>query len=127
MSDRTRRLVERYWELMNSNDFRAVGVLLHDEFVLDYPQSNERIRGRENNARLNEDYPSAGPWHFGVDRLLISGDQAVSEVQVHGAEADMRVISFFEIRDELIWHMTEYWADPFEAPTSRAQLVEPIS
>lgn len=127
MADGTRHLVERYWELMNSNDFRAVGGLLHDDFVLDYPQSNERIRGRENNTRLNQDYPSPGPWRFDVDRLLVTGDQAVSDVQVHGAEVHMRVISFFEARDGLIWHMTEYWPDQFEAPASRAHLVEPIS
>lgn len=37
MSNATRELVERYWQVMNGNDFRAVGDLLHDEFVLDYP------------------------------------------------------------------------------------------
>ena len=68
MSAGTRDLVERYWATMNRNEFHAVGDLLHDDFVLDYPQSGERIRGRENNAKLNAEYPSAGPWHFTVDR-----------------------------------------------------------
>ncbi len=127
MNSGTRDLVERYWATMNSNDFWAIGELLHDGFVLDYPQSGERIRGRENNSRLNADYPSSGPWHFTVDRLLVDGDRAVSDVNVRGAEIDTRVISFFEVRDGLIWRMSEYWPDPFDPPADRAHLVEHLS
>src|SRR6185437_15550773 len=123
MSAQTRQLIERYWQTMNSNDFRAVGELLHDDFVLDYPQSGERIRGREHNALINERYPSPGPWSFVVERLLVSDVGAVSDVRVRGAEVEARAISFFEVRDGLIWHITEYWPDPFEAPDWRAQWV----
>jgi ketosteroid isomerase-like protein len=126
VSDTTRRLVERYWQVMNGNDFRAVGELLHDEFVLDYPQSGERIRGRENNALINERYPSPGPWNFTVERLVVDGDQAVSDVRVRGADVEARAISFFEMRDGLIWRVTEYWPEPFEAPEWRSAWVERI-
>jgi hypothetical protein len=50
------RLIERFWELMASNDFRSVGSVLADNFVLDWPQSGERIRGRDNYAAMNQDY-----------------------------------------------------------------------
>lgn len=126
MNADTRELVERYWATMNRNDFWAVGDLLHDDFVLDYPQSGERIRGRENNSRLNAEYPSAGPWQFTVGRTLVDGDQATTDVRVRGAELDARVISFFEVRDGLIWRMTEYWPDPFDPPADRAHLVERV-
>jgi len=43
---------------MNTNDFRSVGLLISDEFFLDWPQSNERIRGRDNLATMNEQYPA---------------------------------------------------------------------
>lgn len=126
MTDAARRLVERYWQMMNGNDFRAVGELLHDEFRLDYPQSGERIGGRENNTLINERYPSPGPWSFTVDRLVASGDRAVTDVRVRGAEVEARAISFFELRDGLIWRITEYWPEPFEAPEWRSELVERI-
>lgn len=126
MNDQTRQLVERFWQTMNSNDFRAVGDLLHDDYVLDYPQSGERIRGRENNTLINERYPSPGPWSFTVERLLVSDAEAVSDVRVHAPEFDGRVVSFFEIREGLIWCVTEYWPDPFEAPDWRASWVERI-
>jgi len=126
MGESTRQLVERYWQTMNRNDFRAVGDLLHDDFVLDYPQSGERLRGRERNALLNDEYPSPGPWSFVVERLLTGDDMAVSDVQVRGAEVEARAISFFEIRDDRIWRITEYWPEPFEAPAWRAEWVERI-
>lgn len=37
-------VVDRFWSLMQSNDFKSVGEVLSDDFVLDWPQSNERIR-----------------------------------------------------------------------------------
>ena len=51
-------LVRKFWTLMMSNDFRSVGSVLADDFVLDWPQSNERIRGRDNSAAMNEEYDS---------------------------------------------------------------------
>ena len=126
MNDPTRQLIERYWPTMNGNDFGAVGELLHDDFVLDYPQSGERVRGREHNTLINERYPSPGPWSLSVERLLVSDAEAVSDVRVRGAEFDGRVISFFEIRAGRIWCMTEYWPEPFAAPIWRTAWVERI-
>ena len=126
MSEQTRALIERYWALMNANDFRAVGGLLADDFVLDYPQSGERIRGRERNALINERYPSPGPWHFTVDRVLVDGDRAVTDVRVRGAAVEARAISFFELREGRIKQITEYWPEPFPAPEWRAGWAERI-
>ena len=45
--DSAAAVVERYWALMATNDFTAVGAILADDFVLEWPQSDEQIRGRE--------------------------------------------------------------------------------
>lgn len=122
--DETRRLVERYWQMMNINDWEAVGALLHDEYVLDWPQSGERIRGRANFAAVNANYPAAGPWHFTVLQLVAHEHGAASEVTVTAPSISTPVVSFFEVRDGTIWRMREYWPDPFEAATWRAAWVE---
>jgi hypothetical protein len=57
-----RRVIERFWAAMNVNDFRSASELLHDEYVLEWPQSGERIRGRANFVAVNEHYPAVGPW-----------------------------------------------------------------
>lgn len=124
MSDENRRLIERFWETMRANDFRAVGDLLHDQYVLEWPQSGERIRGRENFALVNERYPAAGRWAFKLLRIVADERAGASEVVVtDGARVD-RAVTFFEMREGRIWRMVEYWPEAFPAAEWRAQWVE---
>jgi ketosteroid isomerase-like protein len=126
LSETPRQIVERFWQLMNTNDWHAVAALLHDEYVLDWPQSGERIRGRDNFVAINAAYPAAGPWRFTVHHLVADETGAASDVGVTDSAVDARVASFFEVRDERIWRVTEFWPDPFEAGPWRAQWVERI-
>lgn len=122
--DDARRVVEHYWQLMNTNDWEAVGTLLHDEYVLDWPQSGERIRGRSNFAAVNAHYPAAGPWRFTVHELIADEQGVASEVLVTAPAIRTPVVSFFAVRGGTIWHMREYWPDPFVAAAWRAAWVE---
>ncbi|BDG08640.1 nuclear transport factor 2 family protein [Anaeromyxobacter paludicola] len=70
VADSNRELVERFWRAMNSNDWQAAGRLLHDGYVLEWPQSGERVRGRENFAAINANYPAAAAWRFTVNGLM---------------------------------------------------------
>jgi hypothetical protein len=45
---------------METNDFYAVAELLHDDYILEWRQSGERIRGRDNFAAINTYYPAEG-------------------------------------------------------------------
>ena len=45
-------VVREFWRLMQSNDFHSVAAVLASEFVLEWPQSKERIRGAERFARM---------------------------------------------------------------------------
>ena len=119
-----RQSVERYWRTMNTNDWRAVGALLHDDFVLIWPQSGERFRGRENFIAVNANYPAAGAWRFTVHSVVADEAGAATDVGVTDGERNDRVITFFEFRDDLILRMTEFWPDPFEAAAWRARWVE---
>ena len=119
-----RAMVERFWETMNTNDWAAVGRLLHDDFALEWPQSGERIRGRDNFVAVNAHYPAAGPWRFAVQRIVADDHGAVSDVAVTAPEVAARVVSFFAPRDGMIWRVTEFWPDPFAAAAWRARWVE---
>ena len=65
---------------MKTNDFRSVGSVLSDDFVLEWPQSNERIRGRDNYTTMNAEYPAHGRWQFTVQRIVGNESEAVSDV-----------------------------------------------
>jgi ketosteroid isomerase-like protein len=75
-------IVREFWALMQTNDFRSVGQLLSDDYVLEWPQSNERVRGRDNFAAMNEQYPAHGRWQFVINNLVGNDTEAVSDVSV---------------------------------------------
>ena len=124
-TDESRHVVASFWAAMQTNDFRRAGALLHDEYVLEWPQSGERIRGRANFVAMNENYPAQGRWSFTVHRLIADAFQVATEVTVtDGAGISARAITFSTVRDGKIVHQTEYWPDPFEPAAWRAQWVE---
>lgn len=120
------RVVREFWRLMSTNDFASVAAVLAPDFVLEWPQSGERIRGPERFARMNEEYPAHGPWRFTIHRLFGGDAEAVSHVMVTDGAQVGTAISFFTVEADRIVRLVEFWPDPFEAPANRAHLVEPI-
>jgi ketosteroid isomerase-like protein len=120
-------VVREFWRLMATNDFFAVGAVLAEDFVLEWPLSCERIRGAERYARVNAEYPAHGRWQFALQRLVASGNEVVSDVAITDGVQAARAISFFTLREGLITPLVEFWPEPYAAPTQRAHLVEPMS
>lgn len=106
-------------------DFVSAGELLHDDYVCEWPQSNERIRGRENFVALNASYP--GRWTADLKRVIVEGDQIAAEVALTWEDQTVTAISFFEIRDGKICREVDYWPEAYAAPEWRAPWVEPMS
>ena len=119
-------VVREFWRLMASNDFFSVGAVLADDFVLEWPQSNERIRGRDRFALMNADYPANGRWFFVVNRIVGGDSEAVSDVSITDGVQNARAISFFTVADGKIARLVEYWPEPYPAPANRKHLVERI-
>lgn len=122
----SKQIIEFFWKRMESNDFYAVANLLHDEFTLEWHQSGELIRGRENFAKINTAYPANGKWRFNINSIVAEGDIVVTDVSVTDGVVKDRVVTFSTIRDEKIWKQVEFWPEPFTAPEWRAQWVEKI-
>ena len=120
--------VHAFWRLMATNDFAAVGALLADDFVLEWPQSNERLRGRERFVQMNAEYPAHGPWRFTVHRVVGEGEaEAVSDVSVTDGVQQARAVSFFTLDAQgRVCRLVEYWPEPSAAPANRAHLMEPL-
>ena len=119
-------VVGEFWRLMQSNDFHSVAAVLASEFVLEWPQSKERIRGSERFARMNHEYPAHGAWQFTVVRLIAGEAEVVSEVEITDGVQNARAISFFTVEGGKITRLVEYWPEPYPAATNRAHLVEPM-
>lgn len=121
-------LVRDFWQRMASNRFDTVQPLLADDFVLEWPQSRERIRGGDRFVRMNTEYPAHGPWCFTLNRLVSQPDtgEVVTDVDITDGVQRARALSFFTVRDGRIARLVEFWPDPYPAPAHRAHLVEPM-
>lgn len=117
-------LAREFWRLMATNDFRSVGAVLAPEFVLEWPQSKERIRGAERFARMNEEYPAHGAWKFTVHRIVGGEADAVSDVSVTDGVQIARAITFFSVAEGKITRIVEFWPEPHAAPENRGHLIE---
>jgi ketosteroid isomerase-like protein len=94
------------------------------DFVMEMPQSGERIRGRENMRAMQEHYP--GPPSIELRRVVGSGDVWTVEMRSDYDGRRVHVVMIVEFRDGRIVRETRYYADPFDAPEWRAQWVESL-
>jgi ketosteroid isomerase-like protein len=122
----SKQIIEGFWTAMQSNDFKAAGGFLHDDYVLEWPQSGERIRGRANFVAINEHYPAHGRWEFTIHRIIAEGDEVVSDVSVTDGAVTGRVITFSSVRAGKILDQTEFWPDPYAPAEWRARWIEKI-
>ncbi len=117
-------IVRQFWTLMQTNDFAAVATVLAPDFVLEWPQTKERIRGADRFVRMNAEYPAHGRWQFTLHRIVGDERDAVSDVGITDGVQQARAISFFETADGRVRRIVEYWPEPYEPPPDRAHLVE---
>src|SRR5215207_10816070 len=94
-----KQIVENFWLTMATNDFHAAAALLHDDYLLEWPQSGERIRGRANFVAINANYPAHGRWEFTIHSIVAEGDTVVSDVEVTDGVIVGRVITFSRVRE----------------------------
>ena len=119
-------IVREFWRLMETNDFQSVKQVLVDDLVVEWPQSKERIRGAENFARMNAEYPAHGRWRFRINQMVASPDRVVTQVSVTDGTQSAEPISFFTVAGGKIVHLLEYWPEAFAPADNRRHLVEPM-
>ena len=119
-------VAREFWRLMATNDFYSVAAILAPDFVLEWPQSRERIRGAERFARMNQEYPAHGPWQFAIHCLFGTESEAVSDVTVTDGRESARALSFFTVEQGRVTRIVEFWPEPYAPHANRAHLVEPI-
>ena len=125
MDDRTLRMaLERHWAASDANDFNAEHEIYHEDAMLDYPQSGERIRGRHNIQESRTVQPSKK--RFTVRRIIDGGDLWVTEFILSYDGVPSYSVSIMEFREGLVAHETQYFADRFDPGPSRAHLVERV-
>jgi ketosteroid isomerase-like protein len=119
-----RAALDQHWAASDANDFETEHLIYHEDAVLDYPQSGERTRGRHNIQGQRASQPSKK--RFTVRRIIGGGNLWVTELVITYDGKPSYTVSIMEFRDDKVARETQYFADPFPAPASRAQWVERI-
>ena len=117
-----RAALDQHWAASDANDFETEHHIYHEDAVLEYPQSGERFRGRRNIQSQRASQPSKK--RFTVQRIIGSIDLWITEFILTYDGKPSYTVSIMEFRDDKVWRETQYFADPFVAPASRAQLAE---
>ena len=117
-----RAALDQHWAASDASDFETEHLIYHEDAVLDYPQSGERTRGRRNIQAQRSSQPNKK--RFTVRRIVGSGDFWVTEYVLTYDGKPSYTVSIMEFRGDKVARETQYFADPFEAPASRANLVE---
>jgi ketosteroid isomerase-like protein len=119
-----RQVAEAVWKALAAGDWETASRYLHDDFVQEWPQSGERIVGRDNAVAINQNFPGGLPT-MRFRRTLAGGDLAVLEVELTYADGSRYLgVSVLELRDGKVVKVSDYYAQPFQAPQWRAQWVE---
>lgn len=126
MDNRTVRLaLRRHWQASDASDFDAEHEIYHENAVLYYPQSGERIRGRRKIQESRCLQPNIK--HFTVRRMIGGGDLWITEFVLTYDGQPSYAVSIMEFREGRVASETQYFTDGFEPAPSRAHLVEHIS
>jgi ketosteroid isomerase-like protein len=117
-----RAALDQHWAASDASDFETEHLIYLDDAVLEYPQSGERTRGRHNIQGQRASQPNKK--RFSIRRIIGSGDLWVTELILSYDGKPSHTVSIMEFKGEKVWRETQYFADPFVAPASRAQWVE---
>jgi hypothetical protein len=121
-----REALNAHWEASASGDANAEHHIYADDSICDYPQSGERILGRNNLQALRTHHPGK-PSGFKVRRIVGKGNLWVTEYIITYQGKPAFTVSIMEFNDNgKVVHETQYFADPFEAPAWRKVWVQQI-
>ena len=119
-----RQALQAHWAASDANDFDAEHQIYRADAVLEYPQSGERIRGRDSIQASRAAQPSAK--RFTLRRILGGAELWISELVLTYDGQPSYVVSIMEFEGGDVVRETQYFGEPFDPGPSRAQWVELI-
>jgi ketosteroid isomerase-like protein len=118
-----RETVQALIATLNAGDVDGMDAVFHEDAVMEWPQSGERIVGGDDRRSVYRSFPQLPK--ITPRRLIGEGDLWVAEATLdYGDGAIYQTVFIFELRDGKIAKETAYWTQPFPAPEWREAWVE---
>jgi hypothetical protein len=144
-----REIGQRFARAMNALDKAALASCVTDDFVSEWPQSQERIRGLDNFFSMIANYPGASEGRIGNDPdsvlahpldavKLVAPSYTLVTVEGGGGAGTFTLrisypdgsvwwaVNLYRLREGRIAHNVTYFCPEFPAPEWRAQWVERV-
>jgi ketosteroid isomerase-like protein len=137
-----REVVERYAKALVDHDYDAMDQLRHADYVCEYPQSGERIRGTAHVRAIMENYPSRPDITTGAVigsedvwvptpvgtllKIMGTGDvyTTLARFMYPGDSRPWHLATVIELRDGKVVKETTIFGAAFDPPEWRARWVE---
>lgn len=124
-NEEIRAILDRHWEFTGVDIDRSHEIY-HEDVIVEFPQSGERISGKYNIYELRKHYPAK--FAFKILRTRGEGSFWVTEyIITYDGGRPVNVVCIMEFRDNKIAHETLYFGDPFDPHKWRSQWVERIN
>jgi hypothetical protein len=118
-TDDQREVIERFLAAAEQQDLAAMVELAHPDITMEWPQSGERFRGRDN-ALAAVTATEEKPELAGEPAVIGSGDLWVVRMPLRYGTEIFHYAGIFELESGLIRRTTEFFAATFPAPEARA-------
>ncbi len=115
-------VVERLIACINDRRIEVMDELFHEDAVMDWPQSGERVVGGDNRRGIYRAFPQLPT--ITPRRIVSAGDLVVAEASLDYGGPVYKTVFVFEFRDGRIARETAYWSEPFDPPAWRSRWVE---
>jgi ketosteroid isomerase-like protein len=115
-------VIGRLIKCINDRKIEIMDELFHDDAVMDWPQSGEKVIGAENRRGIYQSFPQLPT--ITPRRMISDGNLVVAEATLEYGGPSYKTVFIFEFRGGKIVKETAYWSETFEAPAWRAKWVE---
>jgi ketosteroid isomerase-like protein len=132
------RILRGFSQVISTHDWDRLGEFMHDNVVVEYPQSGERFEGLANVRGQFENYPDLGPGTSELNDIIGdtafaltpsytliavdgSGGRGTAVIRVRYPDGSLWwVLNLYQLRDGRIGRSRSYFAPDFDAPDWRA-------
>jgi hypothetical protein len=116
-------VIRRYLEAAEARDFGVIGEFASDDLLMEWPQSGERFRGRDNVVAAIR-AQTTKPVSAGDPRIVGGGDVWTVMMPLRYGDEIYHYVGVYELDGDKIRRSNDYFGSPFPAQDFRARWVD---
>ncbi len=116
--------INRLLDGVDRGDTSVMDEVFHEDAVMEWPASREQVIGAKNRRAVYAHMPTLPK--VSNRHVYGEGDLWVAEATLTYGDKPFSAVLIFTMRDGKIAKEVGYWAEPFAAPSWRADWVTPL-